>query len=85
MNNRERIPPPLGVMEARIARVESDVKNIFIHLGDIKADIRGLRTKIDTNFLWIIGAIGGSIAINVGLVVWFYDAFKELILPLIGH
>jgi len=72
-------------VEARIARVESDVKNIFIHLGDIKEDIRRLRDKVDTHFLWILGAIGGSIAINVGLVVWFYDAFKEILLPLINQ
>ena len=44
-------------VEARIARVESDVKNIFIHLGDIKTDIRELRSDIKTDFRILWGAL----------------------------
>jgi len=44
-------------VESRIARVESDVKNIFIHLGDIKIDIRELRSDIKTDFRILWGAL----------------------------
>ena len=34
-------------MEARIARVESDVTHLLTDVSDIKADVRGLRDRID--------------------------------------
>jgi hypothetical protein len=34
-------------MEARIARVESDVTHLLSDASDIKADVRGLRDRID--------------------------------------
>ena len=44
-------------VEARIARVESDFKNILIQLGDIKTDIRELRRYIKTDFRILWGAL----------------------------
>ncbi len=35
-------------MEARIARLESDVTHLLTNVSDIKADVRGLRDRIDT-------------------------------------
>jgi hypothetical protein len=35
-------------MEARIARLESDVTHVLTNVSDIKADVRGLRDRIDT-------------------------------------
>jgi hypothetical protein len=34
-------------MEARIARLESDVVHVRTDVGDIKIDLRGLRDKVD--------------------------------------
>ena len=34
-------------MEARIARIESDVAHLRTDVGDIKIDLRGLRDKVD--------------------------------------
>ena len=34
-------------MEARIARVESDVTHLLSDVSDIKADVRGLRDRVD--------------------------------------
>lgn len=34
-------------MEARIARVESDVTHLLSDVSDIKADVRGLRDRMD--------------------------------------
>ena len=34
-------------MEARIARLESDVTHLLTNVSDIKADVRGLRDRID--------------------------------------
>jgi len=34
-------------MEARIARLESDVAHLCTDVGDIKIDLRGLRDKVD--------------------------------------
>ena len=34
-------------MEARIARIESDVAHLRSDVGDIKIDLRGLRDKVD--------------------------------------
>jgi phage host-nuclease inhibitor protein Gam len=34
-------------MEARIARVESDVTHVLTHVADIKTDVRALRTRMD--------------------------------------
>jgi outer membrane murein-binding lipoprotein Lpp len=34
-------------MEARIARLESDVTHLLANVSDIKADVRGLRDRID--------------------------------------
>jgi outer membrane murein-binding lipoprotein Lpp len=34
-------------MEARIARLESDVTHLLTDVSDIKADVRGLRDRID--------------------------------------
>ena len=34
-------------MEARIARVESDITHLLSDVSDIKADVRGLRDRID--------------------------------------
>ena len=35
-------------MEARIARLESDVTHLLSNVTDIKADVRGLRDRMDT-------------------------------------
>ncbi len=34
-------------MEARIARIESDVAHLLTHVADIKVDVRSLRDKTD--------------------------------------
>lgn len=34
-------------MEARIARLESDVAHLLANVGDIKIDVRGLRDRMD--------------------------------------
>ena len=36
-----------GGMEARIARLESDVAHIRTDLADVKADVRSMRDKLD--------------------------------------
>ena len=60
-------------VESRIARVESDVKNIFIHLGDIKKDIRELRNdiKIDFRILW-----GALFVATIGLAGLLAKGFE---------
>lgn len=62
-------------MEARVAKLESDVENIKANVSDIKADIRGLRDKLDRQFLvtW-----GGLIAAVLGLAWLMAKGFKWL-------
>lgn len=60
-------------MEARVAKLESDVGNIKENIADIRIDIRGLRDKIDKQFLitW-----GGLIAGCLGLAGLIAKGFK---------
>ena len=37
-------------MEARIARIESDVAHLLTDVADIKTDLRSLREKVDAKF-----------------------------------
>jgi hypothetical protein len=64
-----------GHVEARVAKLESDVENIKVNVADIKADIRGLRDKLDRQFLvtW-----GGLIAAVLGLAWLMAKGFKWL-------
>jgi hypothetical protein len=39
--------PAEGLMEARIARLESDVSHLRSDVADIKTDVRALRDKVD--------------------------------------
>ena len=47
-----------NVMEARIARLESDVGHLRTDVADIKVDVRALRDKIDGVNLRIDSAVG---------------------------
>lgn len=51
-------------MEARIARLESDVEYIKRDIADIKSDVREIKTDARTDFriTW-----GGIIALGLGL------------------
>lgn len=62
-------------MEVRVAKLESDVESIKVNVTDIKADIRGLRDKIDRHF--IIGWTG-VIAAALGLAWLMAKGFKWL-------
>ena len=49
-------------MEARIARLESDVAHIRTDVGDIKVDLRALRDKVDDTATQLNGKIDSSVA-----------------------
>ena len=46
-------------MEARLARVESDVAHLVTDMADVKADVRSLRDKTDDGFGKLNGRIDG--------------------------
>ena len=41
----------------RLARVETRVEHLEGEAAEIKADIRGIRSKMDRHFPWILGVI----------------------------
>lgn len=44
-------------MEARIARLESDVAHVCTNVADIKVDLRSLRDKTDTMYVTLVEKI----------------------------
>jgi hypothetical protein len=52
-------------MDARVAKLESDVGHIQTDIGEMKVDIREIRKAIETDFRLLFGAI---IAAALGLV-----------------
>jgi ElaB/YqjD/DUF883 family membrane-anchored ribosome-binding protein len=46
-------------MEARIARLESDVAHLVSDMADVKADLRSLRDKVDAMFINLFERIDG--------------------------
>ena len=52
-------------MEARIAKLESDVGHIQTDIGEMKVDVREIRKATETDFRLLFGAI---IAVALGLV-----------------
>ena len=76
----------------RIATLEANVKNINVtiqrmwdDIRDLSTDIGNLRITIDDNFKWMIVGFVGMAVTTVGAVVLIYDAFKEILIPLIGQ
>lgn len=55
-------------MEARIARIESDMEHVKTDVADIKNDVRRLQDKIDSNFKFILVAFGSQFVILVGIM-----------------
>lgn len=70
-------------MEVRMARVEADVKNINTIITRMWDDIVEIRREQKSDFKWIIGGFFTVIASTFGAIYWFYDAFKDILLPLI--
>ncbi len=64
-----------GGMEARVARLESDVEHIKTTTGEIRLDIRELRKKIDDHFLILGGMI---VAVALGLAGLLAKGFHWL-------
>ena len=50
---------PENAMEARIAHLESDVKNISANVAEIRLDLRGFRDKLDSSFTRLDEKIDG--------------------------
>jgi outer membrane murein-binding lipoprotein Lpp len=64
-------------MEARIARLESDVSHLRSDVSDIKVDLRALRDKVDAKFealnssianakIWALSLYIALAAVNLG-------------------
>lgn len=49
-----------GPVEARIARLESDVSHLRSDVGEVKLDLRSLRDKLDGVSSQLIGRIDGA-------------------------
>jgi hypothetical protein len=65
-------------MEARVARLESDVDHIKTTLTDIKIDIRELRALM-------LAGLSGSFLILGGMLVFGYFRLTDLITAHIVH
>jgi len=59
-------------MEARVAKVESDIGHIQRDIGEIKTDVREIRRDIQTDFRLLFGAI---IAAVLGLAAVMAKGF----------
>lgn len=62
-------------MEARVAKLEAHVEHIMRDTGEIKTDLRDLRKKVDSHFLFLISALGAGFIALIGLMAkgfhWF--------------
>jgi len=56
-------------MEARIARLESDVGHLRTDVADIKVDVRSLRDKMDAMFTKLSEKIDGAMRWAIALYV----------------
>ncbi len=74
-----------GNMEARIAKLESDIENIKSNQVRMWDDVKDVKKEISDNFKWMIGGFVATAATTVCAIAWFYDAFKELLIPLIKN
>lgn len=59
-------------MEARIAKVESDVQHIMADIGEMKLDLRELRANQRTDFRLLFGAV---ITVALGLAALMAKGF----------
>lgn len=64
-----------NTMEARVAKLESDVENIKTNITDIKSDVREIRNDIKdikseskSDLIKIFGVIGTAVATLAGLM-----------------
>lgn len=62
-------------MEARIARLESDVGHISESIAEVKADVRELRGDLKSDFRILFGAL---ITVAIGLAGLMAHGFKWL-------
>ena len=72
-------------MEARIARIESDVAHLRTDVGDIKIDLRGLRDKVDVMGAKLSENTEKLIETKAGLESSIAGAKIWLLLILIGY
>ncbi len=70
-----RRPPHNPPMEARLASLETHTQHIITNVGDLRADVRRLESKIDSQFIILAGMVIGAILGLAGLVAkgfhWF--------------
>ena len=62
-------------MEARLASLETHTQHIIANVGDLRADVRRLESKIDSHFIILAGMVIGAVLGLAGLVAkgfhWF--------------
>ncbi len=86
---RRPIEPPYGggddggnSVEARIAKLESDVGSIKESMSEVKSDLRELRSDAGSNFKWLLAAGGGMGLLLIGTGVAGYTRLESAILAL---
>ena len=66
-----------GAMEARLARLEADVHHIGSDIGDIKVDVRELRSDLGSTRRWILGTFGGGFLVLISALATGYARLED--------
>jgi hypothetical protein len=71
-------------MEARIARLESDVSHLRSDVADIKTDVRALRDKMDDQYVRLDAKIDGLKASISTTQAWAIALYVALAAGMLG-
>jgi hypothetical protein len=58
-----------GSVEARLAKIESDVDHIKLDIGEIKTNTKDLREDLRADFRWLLGLMIAGFAALASLMV----------------
>ena len=63
-----RRQPHNPLMEARLASLETHTQHIVTNVGDLRADVRRLKSRIDSHFIILAGMVIASAVGLAGLI-----------------
>lgn len=66
-------------MEARIARLESDVEYIKRDMSEVKTDLKELRRDMDSKFMWVLGSMAAGFFVVLAALFGSFHSLMQVL------